>query len=474
MAWTPEKFRDKFVPTPQKSETSASRHTLLLCARGTRRRIPNKFIHRPDGVSVLNPRADESSLPSSSCDNVSTATHEGTGRKRGPVPKRRFQKGSFQIQNGKAYTLFYKDVEKPDGAITTERARHLIGDLNAMSERAARREHDLFMAEINRRRGSVPVPIRGETFQDAVGAWKRDVAPQLSPATVRQRESYLRIHVLPVFGKEAPHALDVPQLQRFATSLQNDLSPKTIINILEAIFAVLRYAKKSGIRTSTVSFSDLTVREPETPEQAYFTSEQVGQIVGAAKEPYKTMFALASVMGARAGELMALTLPDLDFRRKTIRVNKSADDLTRMVRQPKTKKSVALLPMPSDLEAMLCDYLKKHWKENPNQLLFPAPRKEGYSRSRNNVVRSGLKPILRELGISAENVGLHAFRHGLATELAESEPITVLQTQMRHADVRTTLKVYAHVIPQSQRDCMERIAKRSIGTNVPIGTGVQT
>ncbi len=130
--------------------------------------------------------------------------------------------------------------------------------------------------------------------------------------------------------------------------------------------------------------------------------------------------------------------------------------------------------MPSYLETMLPDYLKHHWEENSNQLLFPAPRKHGFARSRNNVVRSGLKPILRRLGIPAENVGLHAFRHGLATELAQSEPITVLQTQMRHADVRTTLKVYAHVIPQSQRDSMEPIARRSIGTNVPIGTGVVT
>jgi hypothetical protein len=226
---------------------------------------------------------------------VATATHEGTGRRRGPVPKRRFQKGSFQMQNGKAYTLFYQDVEKPDGTIRTGRTRHLIGDLNVISERAARREHDLFMAAINRRRGSVPVPIKGETFQDAVDAWKKDVAPQLSPATVRQRESYLRIHVLPVFAKEAPHALDVRALQQFATSLQNDLSPKTIINVLETIFAVLRYARKSGMRTSAVSFSDLTLREPETPEQPFFTSEQVSQIIQAAKEPYKTMFALASV-----------------------------------------------------------------------------------------------------------------------------------------------------------------------------------
>ena len=116
-----------------------------------------------------------------------------------------FKKVVFK-QNGRAYTLFYEDVERPDGTTTTQRARHPIGDLSILSERAARREHDLFMAEVNRRRGSVPVTIEGETFRDAVDAWKKDVAPQLSPATVRQRESYLRTHGLPAFAKEALHA----------------------------------------------------------------------------------------------------------------------------------------------------------------------------------------------------------------------------------------------------------------------------
>jgi integrase len=111
------------------------------------------------------------------------------------------------------------------------------------------------------------------------------------------------------------------------------------------IFAVLRYAKKSGMRTDMASFSDLTLRTAETPERPYFTSEQVNQIVRTAKEPYKTMFALTSLMGPGAGELLALAVSDLDFERKTIRVNKSADDRTRVVRQPKTKKSVAMLPM---------------------------------------------------------------------------------------------------------------------------------
>ena len=62
-------------------------------------------------------------------------------------------------------------------------------------------------------------------------------------------------------------------------------------------------------------------------------------------------------------------------------------------------------------------------------------------RSRDNVVKCGLKPVPRKLGIPTANTGLHAFRHGLATELAESAvPLTVLQNQLRHADVKTTLK----------------------------------
>jgi len=42
--------------------------------------------------------------------------------------------------------------------------------------------------------------------------------------------------------------------------------------------------------------------------------------------------------GLRAGELLALTVSDLDFANQTIRVNKSSDDRTREIRQPKTKQ----------------------------------------------------------------------------------------------------------------------------------------
>src|SRR5262245_49400102 len=185
------------------------------------------------------------------------------------------------------------------------------------------------------------------------------------------------------------------------------------------------------------------------------------------------MFTVAWLTGLRAGELLALTTDDLNFETRTVRVNKTSDDNTRVVREAKTDKSVAKLPMPSALEKTLRNYLAKHWKPNHLNLLFPNP-KGTRPRSRDNVVTYRLKPILKKLGIPSEDVGLHAFRHGLAAKLADSSvPLPVLQSQMRHADVRTTLRVYSHVIQDSQRDAMESIAK-SIGTRVPIGTELDT
>lgn len=74
--------------------------------------------------------------------------------------------------------------------------------------------------------------------------------------------------------------------------------------------------------------------------------------------------------------------------------------------------------------------------------------------------------MLKKLGIPSKDVGLHAFRHGLATELVESSvPLSVLQKQLRHSDVATTLRIYTHAIPQSQRDAMEGVTLQSVETN---------
>lgn len=364
--------------------------------------------------------------------------------------------------------MHYIDVIGSDGAIATKQVKQFIGNVNTISERAARREHTRIMEDVNHKRGSIaPIP-KGQTFAVAVDRWRQAIAPNLSPSTVRPRESFLRVHIMPRFGTCGLNEIGVGEIQQFATDLRKSVSRKTVFQVLCTIFAVVRYAERCGMKVQRVNFADLELgtNTRETPVP-FFTREQATDIIAAAKEPFKTLFSVAWCTGMRAGEILALTLHDLDFDRKTIRVNKSVDDSTREVRQPKTKCSVAMLPMPSALETVLRRYLQ-NWEPNAKGILF-ATRDGSRSRSRDNVVRVGLKPVLRKLGIPTADTGLHAFRHGLATELVDqSVPLSVVQHQLRHADIRTTLGVYAHVIPQSQRDAMENIgglqSLRSINT----------
>jgi integrase len=335
-------------------------------------------------------------------------------RLRGPVVRRRFQKGCFVKENdGRFYSMFYVDA---DGG-RSKLVKKFIGHRRDISERSARRQHALTMEKVNHGRGSSAPILKGQTFRDSVNKWRAAVAPNLAPGTVRQRESYQRTHIVPRFGKSGLEEMDVHTIQQFATDLRKSLSQKSVVDILGSVFTILAYAEKCGAKLSKVGFAALEIGSSTVPiDVPFFTRRQATLIIEAAREPFKTLFAVAWCTGLRAGEILALTLDDLDFTRKTVPVNENADDRTREMRQPKTPNSVALLPMNTALEAKLRDYIHSYWKPNPSQILF-ANRAGEHPRSRAKAVRIGLKPVLKKLGIPGIDVGLHAFRHGLATEL---------------------------------------------------------
>jgi integrase len=356
-------------------------------------------------------------------------------------------------------------IDAPDG-LTKRVCRTLGSTKEGMSERTARREHVRILEEVNHQRGSImPVP-KHQSFAEAVKRWREAIAPTLSPSTVRQRESHFRFHIMPRFQHLAVQDIGVHELQQFAVHLQTKVSRNTTCGVLCTVFGVLEYAAKCKMKTSGVKPADIEYGAPPTkPDSPFFTREQVADIIALAKEPYKTLYALAWYTGARSGELMALTVDDLDFNNKKIRISKVADDNTRVIRNmTKTKYSNTALPMSSALEQILRAYIPR-MTANPAGFLFPAPHDAKRPRSRESAVRV-LHRILKKLGLPSRDVGLHAFRHGLATQLCESSvPVTVLQSQMRHADVSTTLKIYAHAIPQSQRDAIESVELQSVYSN---------
>ncbi len=172
----------------------------------------------------------------------------------------------------------------------------------------------------------------------------------------------------------------------------------------------------------------------------------------------------------RAGEILGLRTIDLDFERGIIQPRVQADERTRQLRDLKTPNSKSPIPMTPDLAVVLKTYLQHHWRDNPNKLLFTTRNARPCRRA--YVVKFGLRPLLKELGLPHEHVGLHAFRHGIGTALADRKvsPKTVQQI-LRHTDIKTTFRYYVHSDLEAQRDALSSVA---ISTKVPISTNSDT
>jgi hypothetical protein len=118
------------------------------------------------------------------------------------------------------------------------------------------------------------------------------------------------------------------------------------------------------------------------------------------------------------------------------------------------QKCEAIIPLPRILATTLRTYWEQ-WKSNPDGFLFVTRNRR--PPSSNKVVEYGLWPVLDLLAIP--RCGLHAFRHTHTSLLLDTGATPkVVQEQLRHADPRITLGVYAHVLGDAQREAVEKVA----------------
>ena len=423
----------------------------MLCDKGIEK-------CKPRGSSEHPP---ETALPCGILQSrVTLATPSSTGMKRGIVPRRRFQRGTFVKRHGNWIGMWRVDMMGPDGILKREqRSKTFVG----LSERAARAAFQPILDSVNASNGAThPVPKNTKTLKSLIAEWRDQIAGTLKLSSRKAAESHLRRHIEPSLGGCALPELTARRMQTFVTSLSNSgkRTRKTIENILLTLSSILSVARTWGYAIPRVSLSDLSLPQHQAKQARCFTFGEMLLIVSAADEPLATICFLLSVTGMRIGEILALRLVDLDFLRKLIRVRCSA--YAGHIGTPKSKASMADLPMPSALESRLKIYVgSRHYRKNELGLLFANRRGRPYSSDK--LREKKLRPLLVKLGIPL--AGFHAFRHAVASELIDSgAPLTVVQAQLRHSDPRITLGLYGHVIPQSQRDAVGHLAERFAGS----------
>ena len=173
---------------------------------------------------------------------------------------------------------------------------------------------------------------------------------------------------------------------------------------------------------------------------------------------YKNVFLIQLFSGLRIGEVLALTIEDIDFENNIIKVQKSltVNENGKIIcgERPKTNAGFRDVPINSKIIKNLKEQINFS-KRNKQQILFPN-NNNNYTDPRK--VNDYLTRILKNLDITG--ISTHSLRYTFATRCAESGiKDVVLKDIMGHYDIEVTKNIYIDIQKNFEQDEIKKVEK---------------
>ena len=260
----------------------------------------------------------------------------------------------------------------------------------------------------------------------------------------------LNNHLIPAFGSIDTRQMDSPVLQRFiGTKVEEGLCADYIRNLIQLVKNVIRFGHKHGrLRQMPVFY--LVFPKSTKKEIDPFTRDEATALMDAA-EQWRPLIACAIWTGMRQGEILGAEWSNLDADGGTYTVR---HNLNRRLELAPTKTGDVgdvwvseMLLREFDAQKRFvaqCQLGAKDWEAS--DLIFP--RHVDGRPMRHTTVNSAHNRICEKAGVRYRS--FHTYRHTCASLLIDQkESIKLVQRQLRHEDVMTTLRTYAHLMPEA-------------------------
>lgn len=147
--------------------------------------------------------------------------------------------------------------------------------------------------------------------------------------------------------------------------------------------------------------------------------------------------------GLRIGELLALTLSDIDFEDGIISVSKTYNHLNgrEIISTPKTPSSVRKVSMPAFLIDELKEYIGLLYEPKEDQRIFQISKSKISSNFHKLSDQAGLKRIT-----------IHGLRHShVSLLISKKYNIFEVSKRIGHKSVKTTQDIYGHLFDDVQK-----------------------
>jgi integrase len=299
--------------------------------------------------------------------------------------------------------------------------------------------------------------IDPETGRTPFRGWAEEwwtTTTHLRPSSKARTEGILRNHVLPRFG-DVPLAGIIPtEVRAFVSDLHAaGLAPATVRKTYNVFRAIIGAAEESGLigRSPCVG---IKLPKATHAEPRFLDPEELGRLAGAVPHRYRALVLVGGYGGLRFGELVALTLPRIDFLRSRLRVVESIVEVAGQLHWGPTKTGPSrVVTLPRFVTEALAEQVKKY-PPGEGGLIFTAPEGGPIRRSiwRARVWVDAIKEA------NVQPLRIHDLRHtAAALAIKAGAHPKAIADRLGHASITTTLNTYGHLFPALDEELAERL-----------------
>lgn len=347
---------------------------------------------------------------------------------------------------------------------------------------AARKVREELLAR--RGRGDTIAPDSRIRLGEAADLWLAGPVLDLGESTQAGYTNAVEQHLRPRFGGRRLDSISADDLASLVRELRAlGKSEATIAVVLGVAGRIYKFAARrlnwTGTNPTTLMLSSERPKVSLAKRRPIFTPEQIEQTISAAVEPYRTMFTVAALTGARMSELCGLTwadtnLEDLDDAELSFgwQVDRKG------ARRPtKTDGSARTVPIPRELALLVARHKLASEDTRPEGFVFAT--RTGRPLGQRNVARALRRaqkrakdehgrptfPILHEVDVDGKPIAvptgvlpsMHSFRHTVASRaLLAGESVDEVAFLLGHRDATVTRTVYVREIADGRRRAMRR------------------
>lgn len=330
-----------------------------------------------------------------------------------------------------------------------------------------------------RARGESVAPNPKLRFGEAADRWLEGPVVDLRDTTQAKYRSIVNEHLRPRFAARRLDGLAADDLAQLVRELRTGgKSEATIAVTLGVVGRIYKFASRrlawTGTIPTTLMFASERPKVSQSERRPIFTGEQLEQTIAAAHEPFRALFAVAALTGARISELCGLAwanmrLDDLDDAEIEFvwQVDRHGNR-----RPTKTNGSARTVPIPRELALILGRHKLAAKYSAPTDFVFATCtgrplQQRNVSRALRDaqtraVDRDGRPtfPILHKTDAEGRPVAvprgsvpsMHSFRHTVASlALLAGESVDEVAFLLGHRDGTVTRTVYVREVADARR-----------------------